>query len=378
MLSTIISPLITPLISAVINFYKKKSIKLNLILFCLSISTALSLINSRKILESDIVNYNIFFNDSGIYTFSEYLSLHLRDSLFFMVTYIFYYLLNANFEMYVGVLTFICYFIFSLGILKICAILKVKNYITVSVLFAVFLFPNLFSLSAHVIRQFISSVFVILFLINYIIYDKNKFYLLLIAIFTHTSSLFFIITYFLPNKNTSKLKLSILILITILLFYIEGVSNLFLSTIQSIDVINYTFSRINNLGNKTLEKINWITISLAFTMIYITFISRKFYSKINKYPALIYLNLILTLLILQNFNNTELSLRYSYFLYFLFPLNLLLYLNYKSVNLSEKILKPLLATANGLFFLWFIYKLNYGIWTYSNLTDFLFLSYLSL
>ena len=99
---------------------------------------------------------------------------------------------SANFKVFIIVHTTIAYFFYFLSIFKINKKLtrNYSNQLFVFLLAA--LFFTLFSLSAHLMRQFIATSILLYFLVNKLFYNRNYWMLFVAAVLCHTSVIFFL------------------------------------------------------------------------------------------------------------------------------------------------------------------------------------------
>ena len=376
LLICVFSPLLAPFIISFFVLLDSKSNKSKISLYFISFafSLMLGLINSKKKIESDLVNYMLFFENCNDYNFIEYLAFHGKEPLFFSLTYFLNLILNSNFELYLIVITFIPYFVLSSYLITVFFKKNLNFHLIITFLWIFFLFPNLFSLSAHITRQFISSVFVIIFLTEIVINKRYLHYLLLISVLFHSSSIIFIFIYFIPRRElTFKVKTFYLAIFSLIIFFIFSLNSVFSEVFSGIPIIGYVMERFNKIGVKQLESLSVLSFILSLLTIYFFRVSLKTYDKMN--IALYELTSIcLFVFILINFNNSEIALRYSYYLYFLFPISFLFILDKFQKKIGFIKFYPQLFIVNLIFFIWFWYKLNNGIWSYDEYTNFFILN----
>lgn len=147
------SILLFALVIALENKVNSKTFKI----FIFLISTFLGLINSTKIPESDLLSYINLFKDIPNYSFFEYIFLKGKEPIYFSLNYLLYYLTNGNTNIYLILSTIISYSFFLLALFKFHKHINSSNSLIVfSILTAAFL-PQLFSLSAHLNRQFLAT-----------------------------------------------------------------------------------------------------------------------------------------------------------------------------------------------------------------------------
>jgi hypothetical protein len=373
-----ISPIFGGFSSMFILYLFKNNYKQQLYsLFILSL--LLGTINSLKVPESDLINYIEYFNTVPKLDFFRYITLLGKEFVFFIFNYLVYYATSGHVGAYMVIFTTISYFILFYSILRMHKALKFSNSTFVLSISVAVLFPNLFSLSAHLMRQFLASSLICLFLVEYFCYNKKRYLIILIAILVHTTSFFFLVI-FLPffRLKISFLKtvlLSILglVMFTLLFRFADFLASIF----DQVPVLSYLFKRVSRTDDAwqtdNLGIINFILLSFNVLVSYIVSSRRNFKSTVISLQLLFFINLILLLFVIINFNNTEIALRYSFYGYFLVPFTFYLLPYMFSEKLTNFIEKVMVLPIIVLFFLFFIYKLNYGTWSYSNLENIFFL-----
>jgi hypothetical protein len=367
----IVSPVFAGLTSlSILYIYKKNYLYQVICLFFLSLF--LGLINSLKVPESDLINYISSFEVIAEFNFMEYIIISNKEFGFFTLNYILYYLTDGNFAIYMIIFTSLSYFILFFSLLKMHRALKLE---AVSLLLSIgvaFLFPVLFSLSAHLMRQFLAASLVCLFLVEYIFYDKKKYFIIMASLLIHTSTFFFLIIFTpLFKRNASLIKiLKISFVSLIFVSIITSYTEVFLSIFDGIPVLSYLFHRATYIDNDGqfdyLGFMNYTLLGFNVLISYLLYLKMGNEQNAFSLKRLFFVNLFLLLFIIINFNNTEIALRFSFFGFFLLPfsmyfLNSFFKKTYKYLNLTITLFILCFFT------LIFIYKLNYGIWTYNNI-----------
>lgn len=371
----VFSPILTGVVSlGLLNIkYSKNSDSIFLFLF---IGFTLGFINTLKVPESDLVNYIRIFNNAGSYSFIDYLKIENKEFLFGSINYVLYYLLGGNFNYFLIIFTGISYALIFYAIRILDQNLKLgKESYMLAIIIAIF-FPNLFSISAHLMRQFLASALVLVFLMKNVFEGpKKSIPFILTAILVHSSALFFAIA-FIPNLN-KKLSLIKVTTILVLIFSISLVLDSFSSYFLNIPIIGRAINRFVNRENaiwetEKLGMLNIIIQGVVLVLLYFGIVKNK-NSQYRKLYKLFYVVIILVAFILANYNNTEIASRFNFYIYFLVPIAM--YFFYKTIKIKDNNFKSLLSLFFIIIFLcWFIYKLNNGIWKYIDL-DKIFLNF---
>lgn len=356
--------------------------------FIVFLSFFLAFINSTKIPENDLLFHASQYLLAKNFTLLEYLNYIKKEPIGYIFNYLFYYLSGGSVKFWIITFSFFSYLLFFKAI-KIF-FLKIKapiNQLVLGLILAAF-FPQLFSLSAHLIRQFIASAIFIYFAVDKIFYKRNKWWLAVIGILTHGSSLIlYAFVYFKFLGNFKKYRIINIILIVLLLFY-QSIAKLLLNTIGNLNpTIEYILTRASEDTTFDLGNFQMLNYILMFIMIFIALSSKRFVGRQFVKSSKISLNLkedlydekrkdiekstkfffstmiILSFFILMNLNQSELSNRLFFYLFFYFPFVIPLFIARfkKSVLLSYFFSIALM--------LFFTYRLIYGVWEYASLYE---------
>lgn len=370
--------LFTPVLSGVLSFfiltfYKQTNVITKSCLFYLAL--LLGMINSLKVPESDLVNYKYFFDIIKNTNFYSYLFINGKEPLFFTFNYITYFLTSGSFKLYMIIFTTIAYYLFFLSIFKIHKKIKLSNNSFILSISIAFLFPNLFALSAHLMRQFLAASIVIYFLVTYVFYQRKNYLFLLASILTHTTSVLFAIV-FIPffKKSISLFKILYLSAFSVVVFLLIFVfSNQLLAIFEGVPVLSYLFKRVSNVEDAwETDNLGFINFFLLLFNVIVTYRASILDYSNKLLQPIFYLNLLLFLFVLINYNNTEIALRFSFYAYFLFPISFYFLPNIftKKINLffDKIIFIPIIIIFGFLF----VSKLNSGTWSYLNLESLIY------
>lgn len=367
----LISPFLANLLSLFFlkNVYKN-DLKSKAIFLILGL--CIGFINTLKVPESDLLNYIDYFNLSANYNFFDYIILQNKAYVYFSLNYISYYLLGGNFNIFIILYTGISYFFIFSAIRLLDKKLKLGYHSYLLAIIITVFFPNIFSISAHLMRQFLAISIIIFFIIKNIFDgDKKSVIYFFIASLIHSSSLFFIILFF-PglNKKISLLKGFLFLTFTFIFFYsISNYSNFF----QSIPILGYAINRFLNKENAIWETGNLSILIFVFQffillVFYLGILKNKIIRdyRVNK---LFYITFFLVIFIIANYNNTEIALRFNFYIYFLLPISFYFIFGLLKINRVNY-----LTLFNGIifivFFTWFFIDLINGRWEYNSLENY--------
>lgn len=370
----LISPL-SGVLLAFIYVVNKKSINNNeLLFFIMLFSLFMGVINSGKLPESDLLVYQLWFEDVKNYSLFEYIFFLGREPLFFLYNYIIYYCVFGNFEAYLLLHTFICYMIMGFAILRMHNAFKSHRTYLITTFVVLFLFPNLFTLSIHLMRQFLATSILLLFVVDVIFYNKRKLVLFSTALLIHTSSILMVVLYILNKLKSNKYILTFVVLAFFTFsYFLFKFADVFFPESSEANMLSYGISRIQNrvLFDDLQEKLSLINFVLFFFMVFV-FYKLSTYWKVKRSSSLLYLSLMFLIFISVNYSDTEFALRFSFYMYFLFPISVYFFLNIWDINrflLNEKLLPFIFLF---IFSIWFVFKLYNGAWKFQHLESILF------
>jgi len=365
-------PLLGVLISAVIilsgwSITKKQYY----ILFCL-LALYLGLINSTKLVQNDLINYVSYFKEVPQHHFLRYIFVTRKEPIFFIYNYLCYYLTGGSIKLYLIITTFISYIFLFVAIYKYYNTIRNKPEIIIFAILIIAFFPQLFSLSAQVIRQFMAASIMVYAMVLKLINNKKVGIYILLAIFIHSTTLFFVpLIYFNALKKRISPKLIIIVLLAALTFFsvLPLIINKVIDLLGS-NFITYALIRVKEGSTfylKPLSLVVWLTL---FFLMGIS-ICHQFNSKnfIYKTGQIHFLNifLLLGIFILANYRVLEISKRFFFFVYFFFPFIFPLF--FLSLKMEIKMLRFLLIIG---FLFFFVYRLEFGTWHYAPLLKLLF------
>ncbi|WP_200980052.1 EpsG family protein [Echinicola sp. 20G] len=363
-----VSPLLGVFFSAmslIKNFTKDNALLLSLLS-----SAVLGVLNANKIPESDLYNYIENYRSIGGFGFLDYINHSLKEPAFFMYNYILHTVFAGNVKLYLIAHTTICYFLIGYAIIRCQEKLGFSPLVLFAGFIAAFGFPNLFSLSAHLMRQFLAASLIMVFIVEYGFWGNRKLgrLLLVLACFTHSTAFIFILALLPGMMKPVSLKRTITVLIfsgvifTILFKYAFVLERIF----SSLPFLSYVFSRINQTESIDLEPLGNLGIILFTLVILFAGFFAKNNQQIKGGNLTFYLAIVIFAFVLVNLNNTELALRFGFYLYFFFPVAWYLFLGYIDRKFNHR-LGELICMVSTVFIVWFVYKLINGVWQYENI-----------
>lgn len=363
------------------NLRVTKDKLINLLVYFLA--AFLSFINITKTPENDLHFHAKIYTYVEGRTLLEYLSYIEKEPMGYIFNYIIYHLTSGSVKIWVLTFSLISYILFFIAIKRFCIKIKLPfTLLLLSLVLAAF-FPQMFSLSAHLIRQFIAGSIFIFYAVDKIFYKKNRWWLVLIGVLTHGSSAIlyaFVLFKFLGDfKKYKFLNITLLILLICYQYIAKILLVVFAGFSPSLDYILERASRDTTFNLGEFQLMNFI---LMFVMILVAMLTKgtiikKFEKEveyleksesinepqeIEKSVRLFFSSMIiLSFFIIINIRQSELSNRLFFYLFFYFPFLLPLIL----LNFKEK--STISYFISILFMVYFAYRIEFGVWKYAPL-----------
>lgn len=374
----LINPFIAT-ISLVISLFFISRIRLSGYLSFVTIIIAFffSIINMTKIPENDLLYHGQQYLLAGDFSYLIYLLYIGKEPIYYTFNYIIYSISNGGIKVWIFSYSFISFYLFFKSINIFYRKNRANSYqIALALVLAAF-FPQLFSLSAHLIRQFIAASLFIYFTVDKIFYKNNKWWLLIAGIFTHTSILILFLLSYLPWLGDLKKHFSKNLLLIIALTSYQVISSIMLSYLGGIiPFVTYILKRASKdttfqLGEFSIMNYVMMVIMVGIVLFFLAHksgmknswkkYSQKSYQKYRHfYSIMIYFSVF----ILMNINQSELSNRLFFYLFFFFPFTVPLLFKKKST------INKISSLTIALFFIfYFLYRLPNGVWTYAPLQE---------
>lgn len=321
----------------------------------------LSLINTTKKLESDLlyVYYEQFSYIKG-FSYNQFLLYVGKEPVFYTAMYILRKFFVISFRDFVFLVSFCSY---TLYLKSVYILLGKQNNLKQGVLLGLYLsvlFFELFSFSAHLLRQFLATSFLLFIAVNHSLGHIRRWILISCMVFIHSSSIIFL-PFLLIQKFNNKIKIKEFILLGLCLMLAFFLINNFGSQLSGLGGgVGYIFSRLTEKefddgGKLVLE--GWFLVILVFVaLLYLCYLKT-----INKASYLLFnMFLFICLFVFSVANQPLLAYRYAFYVYFL-PAFIIPILFNSSRNYLFKFTN---ITIILLLFFRFIDKYENGTWTY--------------
>ena len=334
-------------------------------------SCYLGLINTTKLPDSDLLNFLDWYRIAQNLHLVDYLILKSREPLYFISLYGIANIPFSSPQLFIFFSTLVSYFIFLIAIIRASIHLGLREKLIIGLIILFLFFAPLFSLSAHLMRQFLAGTIIVLFFSEYIISGKRKWLILLSAVLVHYSSIIFVPIVFLKKIRMFSSSISIVLSLSglALMYSIAKVTS---PLFAKIPVLGFVFDRIAAQDGAELGALSLPTISFTFISAFMSFLNMRYIRRPIASNGLWAINMsviaIAVIALLANIQTqlSEIALRFFFYIYFLLGLSLPIYM--ASRKSSARFLPVILLIE----ILFFAYKLQFGEWAYAPLNVLLF------
>jgi hypothetical protein len=331
----------------------------------------LGLVNVTKMPESDLATYLKAFDDAQQLDFTTFLIVNVREPLYYVSLYGLANLPGVDGRVYLFLSSLLPYLVFGTAVLRICAALRLDGRSQVSLLVFLLFFPQLFSLSAHLLRQMLAASLLMLFLADQAVTGRRRWGLGLLGVFMHYSAMpFLVLSLFQPLKQCSRVVNLLFQVLTLVAVYVLAVqaAPLFFD----VPVLGFVFQRLVTgegamLDPLTLPVLGTAVLYLAISLFSLTRTAGRTLGAQDWAVMLCTVTVCVVVLIFSlQPTLSEIAVRYYFYLYFLmglvFPFVMV------RVPRSRLLVHALALLCVPLFF----FKLASGEWTFAPIIALLF------
>lgn len=330
----------------------------------------LGLINTTKIPDSDLAVYLDWYALAQDLNLIEYLGLFTREPLYYAWMYLVSKVSNGNEAAFTFFSTVVTYTLILHNVARISRHFALSNRVTVLLLVTFIFFGPLFSLSAHLMRQFFAAALVLTFYTAWIVTGKRQWWILIGALFVHYSAVLFILfaAIKMPRKFRPALSLVLMtVLLAVVFVFVRKVS----SAMVNMPLFGMIFSRIasdegHDIGHLSISALAFVASIAGLAVSNLK--SRLMSSSESVLSVNITVILLAIIVLFANASDAtvEIAKRFYFYQYFLFALAL------ASSTLTSRyrailIVMPLIAAPH------FFLNIEMGAWQYTNLARLAFL-----
>jgi hypothetical protein len=291
-------------------------------LFTVLGSTYLGLINVTKLPESDLVNYFEAFADAKDTSFVNFLAIYAREPLYYSMMYVFANIPGGSERLYILLSTLVPYFMLLASLLLVCETLRIPRRVTLSWAMLTLFFPQLFSLSAHVMRQFLAAAFVAVFLSQVVCRSRNRWWIGFLGAMMHFSALPLLVVSQIGRFRRLSGGINILIfLVAVLAIYLAA--RVVAPVMVDAPVVGSIFWRVLSNEGHTLDPVSGIALAISALLFMVSLSRVVAPGLVGALPGEIKLSIatfVVSALVLFSAlvpTLTELATRYFFYLYFL-------------------------------------------------------------
>lgn len=144
-------------------------------LLIIMLSLYMGLVNSTKEITGDLTDYKIEFGRAAIVNIKDFLKEAGKEPVYYLFSYLSYYLLNGDFRLYILLVTFIGYFLVLISLLNLWKFYMVDEFVIIGS-FVLYVFCEwYFSFSSQLLRQGLAQGFVFTFLVQNLTNKKHNY-----------------------------------------------------------------------------------------------------------------------------------------------------------------------------------------------------------
>jgi hypothetical protein len=367
----LVLPAFTVVLTLAVSFHNKGRSNNSVGLVIIFISLYLSLINVTKVPESDLGNYIESFNNARTIDFNNFIEQNGREPLYYSFLYFFGNIIFFDSRLYVFVSTLVPYLIFGFAIARLGFKLGLTRQVLIGIIVSLMFFGQLFSLSGHILRQFLASAIVVYIIVEEIVTGKRQWMLAVLAGNLHFSVL--LLLGLILIKPIKRFSLIINIVIYLFVMLVSCLAVVYVAPLlESIPFVGVIFQRIVSPENDIILTVSSIAMFVAAVFLWMSVLLLFDSSKLefqHRFSSLMLATFVLSALVLIATLETKLSevaIRYFFYLYFLGG-PILVILNYR-YRWSKLIVYTLALLATPSFFI----NIAFGSWRYAEVRSLLF------
>lgn len=361
-----LQPTFTLTFILLLAWWEPTSSRRSLLGILLLVSLYLALVNVTKLPESDMANYLVTFAEAQQVDITTYLLLNTREPIYYLSLYGLANLPGVDGLVYVFLSTLLPYLIYGTALLRLGKALHIDHRALLSVLIVLMFLPQLFSLSAHLFRQFLAACLVMLFLSEHTVTGRRRWGVGLLGMMVHYSAIPFVLLSFIKPLKRYSAKVSVLFNALILLALYALLVQI-APLLLDVPVFGIVFQRLVNgegaeLEPLTLPALGVAALFLAISLVTFTCISSQALGA-NAWSLHLCTAIVCVVVLLSSMQPTlsEIATRYFFYLYFLIGFWLIVLM--KRIPVTRWAVHGLALLSLPLFF----YKLAYGEWIFAPL-----------
>lgn len=331
----------------------------------------LGLVNITKFPDSDFAKYLEWYASAQDFSLPAFLAIFSREPVYWIYLHTIANLPFASEQLFVFASTVVSYLIFIFAVIRVSLSLRLSIRVVTCIAVALMFFAPLFSLSAHLMRQFIAASLVILFFSESLLLGRRYWWMLIVAILVHYSAILFLPLALMKKFDRVSSGIGVFLYLSalpILYFLSKGAASLF----TDMPVVGFVFNRVAAEGGAELEHLSYVSIFFAVATITLSISNlmaswRMGSTALSNHGWRINVTVIIlgVIVLVSNLleGTTEIATRFYFYMYFL--LGLVLPMFVATHRRLAMLIFPLLA----LLIPYFFYNSQFGAWKYASLIE---------
>ena len=366
----IISPAFSLFLQVLVLAFLKSKSKVLHLNFILILSIFLGILNTTKTPESDMLNYLSWFDLASTMGFGEYIWMHGKEPAYHALAYLFHFMSGGSQYVFLVGVTAVGYFLILSSLFRLALAAQLAPIVLLALVLGVSFFPQLFSISAHLTRQFLAAALLLFFLVGNIVDGRKRWVALILAILTHSSAAFFVPFLLFPALYRRPN-------LPIVIAGFAGLSTMLLITpIVAGWLVTTDISLLSYIAHRALqgeyysgEPFSWMIYLLigggVGVVLYKTYLNKILPQSVSRKGCYLSFSLFIILsefIILSSFSETSnhLALRFSFYLYMLLPVVVVI------AAYRQPVASPISLLIIIFIPVYFLFKLEYGHWEYND------------
>lgn len=334
----------------------------------------LGLVNVTKFPDGDLAKYLEWYASAQDFSLPAFLAIYSREPVYWICLHSIANLPFESEKLFVFASTVISYLIFIFAVVRLSLGLRLNAKVITGLIVVLMFFAPLFSLSAHLMRQFIAASLVILFFSENLLNGRRYWWILIVAILVHYSAILFLPLAMMKKIDRVSSGIGVFLYLSVLpiLYFLgKGAASLF----TDMPVVGFVFNRVAAEGGAELEHLSYVSIFFAVATITLSISNLMASWRMGRTALFIHgwrINVTVIILgvivLVSNLleGTTEIATRFYFYMYFF--LGLVLPIFVAAHRKLAMLIFPLLA----LLIPYFFYNSQFGAWKYASLIELLF------
>ncbi len=366
-------PFFSIMLCILLAFFIKEKSAMHLYVIVILVAAYLGLVNLTKLPESDLAVYIQSLRDAKDLELGSFLLLYSREPLYYVGMYYLGNIPQVDYRHYIFLSTFIAYLIFALSVIRISLKLQLSHPLILGVVVCLLFFPQLFNLSAHLMRQFLASSILMLFLSFIYTSGQKRWLLAVIAFFIHYSTVAIILS--LQVRNLSRLSSSLFFIAYLILLPTAFAGLVIVSFyLVELPIVGIIFSRLSDAGDngathEAFGLVHFVFSSVILIMVLFNLSGKRALRRGTSGWTINLMSLIIAIAVLLTSLRDDFSLitlRFFFFLYFL--IGMILPFSLKKLG-NTRILHCLTYPIVVMTIVLFLYNTQTGAWSYASVLE---------